>query len=163
MGAKIDLLASAAEEAVAAALYRDRAARARSEGNTRSAQLWEAIAVEEDEHQKHFRDRVTELECGSTIIELKDIVVGESALSEMERIGSCSAPGLMPPTGRLFPRTYGDWVELAEAIKFKDTEPTTAFMVNESLVAIGGTETDTLTPSEAKRYLVEKAGELGIK
>lgn len=61
------------------------------------------------------------------------------------------------PSSRPFPQTYGDWVNLAEDIKAKD--PSVAFMVNAALEDISN-ETEYADPQ--KRWLVNKAGELGI-
>lgn len=62
------------------------------------------------------------------------------------------------PLGRPFPKTFGDWVDLAEAIKEKDQSLSPD--VNENLGYIF-TE-DPAQSEDAKRWLVGKAGELGI-
>ncbi len=59
---------------------------------------------------------------------------------------------------RPFPQTYGDWVNLAENIKQAD--PSDVFRVNTALESISH---DDPTADEDKRWLVKKAGELGIK
>jgi len=76
--------------------------------------------------------------------------------------------GLASHTGarevRPFPQTYGDWVNLAEDIKAKYyfDDPASRAAVNYQLRYIGE-ETEYPTEArEAKRWLVEKAGELGI-
>lgn len=65
----------------------------------------------------------------------------------------------LPPGGvsRLFPKTYGDWVDLACSIKERDPSPETVTRVNVSLFNISEKDDD-----DAKRWLIEKAGELGI-
>jgi len=74
-----------------------------------------------------------------------------------------------PTTGRPFPQTYGDWVNLAESIKQKDPTVSTSWEVSHALNAIleeerGEAEPDAdYTADDAKRWLVEKAGELGLK
>ena len=69
--------------------------------------------------------------------------------------------------GRPFPQTYGDWVSLAEDIKGRcQGEPATIATVNYQLNTILGAEQGTETPGaaeEAKRWLVNKAAELGLK
>lgn len=62
-------------------------------------------------------------------------------------------------TTRLFPQTYGDWVNLAEDIKDKVDTPEYA-EINSKLGIIGGFEEGDA--EEAKRWLIEKARELGI-
>lgn len=58
---------------------------------------------------------------------------------------------------RLFPKTYGDWAELGADIK--ETDPNTSEEVNNALIDIAG---DLPGCEDAKRWLVQKAGELGI-
>ncbi len=61
--------------------------------------------------------------------------------------------------GRPFPETYGDWVNLAEDIKAKlPDDPATRACVNFQLQHIAEREDE----DEAKRWLVNKAGKLGI-
>lgn len=66
---------------------------------------------------------------------------------------------------RPFPDTYGDWVNLGMDIKEKagidDVEMTT--LVNRHLNHIYEEEQDPDVAQESKRWLVDKAGELGIK
>ncbi len=66
--------------------------------------------------------------------------------------------GYMPEGRRPSPKTYGDWVSLAEDIKAKD--PDLSYLVNNHLLQISD---NTCEAEEAKRWLVSKAGELGIK
>lgn len=61
-------------------------------------------------------------------------------------------------TGRLFPETYSDWVDLALSIKERMPEGAWGIVNNLlQVIAEGGPEAE-----EAKRWLVKKAGELGI-
>lgn len=61
---------------------------------------------------------------------------------------------------RPVPQTYGDWVNLAESIKTATPDLDTQYTTNLHLqeIAIEGPNQDA-----AKRWLVEKAGELGIR
>ena len=60
----------------------------------------------------------------------------------------------------LFPKTYGDWVNMAENIKEKYPDDTVMIAsVNYQLRHISE---ETEEADEAKRWLVERAGELGI-
>jgi len=69
---------------------------------------------------------------------------------------------------RPFPETYGDWVNLAEDIKTRYADdPVDRAAVNYNLKVIA--EEDGVTPmveqsevDDAKRWLIQKAGELGI-
>jgi len=62
---------------------------------------------------------------------------------------------------RLFPQTYGDWINLAEDIK-KHYPPGSMDVdeTNFELGVIGGLEEEN--PEDAKRWLMEKARKLGI-
>lgn len=70
---------------------------------------------------------------------------------------------------RPFPKTYSDWVDLAEDIKAKyPDDPVMRATANYSLSQILAEEQRSEgwsagAATEAKRWLVEKAGELGIK
>ncbi len=68
------------------------------------------------------------------------------------------------PLDRPFPKTYGDWVDLGMSIKEKagisDFETTT--LVNRHLINIYDEEQDPGIAQESKRWLTNKAGELGI-
>lgn len=71
------------------------------------------------------------------------------------------APGEVverPP--RPFPQTYGDWVNLGMDIKEKSPDITTVAEVNKALISIA--EDKPGVAEDAMRYLVQKAGELGI-
>lgn len=76
------------------------------------------------------------------------------------------------PTGRPFPKTYGDWVNLAEDIKAKyPDDPVMRAGVNFQLQLISHEEEEIperreerlAAAQEAKRWMTERAGELGIK
>ncbi len=62
-------------------------------------------------------------------------------------------------SGRPFPQTYMDWVDLADDIKQK-MPPESWYLVNETLQIISDKEGPVA--EEAKRWLTKKAGELGI-
>ena len=69
-------------------------------------------------------------------------------------------------TGHPFPQTYGDWVDITEKIKHTNPLDTDlAHVTNFHLSVIGGMEPGMkpVDVDESKRWLVEKAGELGIK
>lgn len=72
-------------------------------------------------------------------------------------------PERFRPT-RPFPKTYGEWVNLAEDIKERrPDDPLTVASVNYNLSLIAHEE--EMTPAdvdEAKRWLVDRATELGI-
>lgn len=75
-------------------------------------------------------------------------------------IESPSAPPVSQYTGeRPFPQTYNDWVGLAYDIKEKDKKIDTWTKVHECLNSIAFDEPDI---DDAKRWLVNKANELGI-
>lgn len=68
--------------------------------------------------------------------------------------------GYMPKGDRPFPKTYGDWVNLAEDIKERyPDDPVTRAAVNFQLQRIAEREDE----DEAKRWLMQEAGRLGIK
>lgn len=64
-----------------------------------------------------------------------------------------------PAIGRPFPKTYGDWVNLAENIKTATPDLDTQYTANLHLQEIA---TEGPNQDAAKRWLVEKAGELRI-
>lgn len=64
------------------------------------------------------------------------------------------------PPSRPFPQSYGDWVSLGMDIKEKDPTVGTAAWVNMALQHIADNDEDA---EQSKRWLVDKAGELGIK
>lgn len=72
------------------------------------------------------------------------------ALSALWAHGSTELP-------RLFPKTYGDWADLGMDIKEKDSS--LSGEVNDALTKIYGEAPDA---DGAKRWLVGKAGELGV-
>lgn len=97
--------------------------------------------------RQYARDRLMELasEAESDVIKLSGRMI-EVPLEKRK------------PTERPFPQTYGDWVNVAEDVKSK--MPRDAWhIVNELLQAIseGGPVAE-----EAKRWLMQKAGELGV-
>ncbi len=80
---------------------------------------------------------------------------------EAEKLGMGEMHKRMMGSGvssRPFPETYGDWVSLAEDIKAKMPQEKWG-IVNSTLQLISEEHPNS---GEAKRWLVEKAGELGI-
>lgn len=76
------------------------------------------------------------------------------------------APGFetIPAAARLFPKTYGDWVTLAEDIKTRCVGDVAAIaLVNEQLGIIAEEDMRPREAQMAKQWFVTKAGELGIR
>ncbi len=69
------------------------------------------------------------------------------------------ALGERESSSRPFPKTYGDWVDLAMSIKEKDTTLGNAAWVNMALQHISDEDTDA---EDSKRWLVDKAKEVGV-
>ena len=153
-----DLKQSMEEEADAVKAYKKRAWLARSRGDEVSARLWEHIAEEENGHYNEFKDRLAVL--GQS--EHEPLYVGYVG---METTGYPPGPAVHK---RSFPQTYGDWVDLAESIKTRYTDdPVGRAVVNYSLgiIAREGETMPVLEEGEvddAKRWLTEEAGRLGI-
>jgi len=61
---------------------------------------------------------------------------------------------------RPFPKTYGDWVDLAESIKDKADIPVYTETSYKLGIILGNIDGDA---EDAKRWLIKKAGELGIR
>jgi rubrerythrin len=149
------------EEVMAIAVYRARAAAARSEGDDLTASLWDHIAEEEDTHYHEFSDRL-------------DAVTMEARMKMMGGMGNPmqqSSHGMEQyyPGGhphamahRKFPESYSDWLELAEDIKVTDRSFDTQTKVNTALRTIGDRDSDPPDVSAAERYLMTKAHELHI-
>lgn len=77
---------------------------------------------------------------------------------ELIQLESIGEETVYEQPSRTFPQTQGDWINLAADIKEKD--PGSIFMVNAAMCDI--TE-ETGFAEEQKRWLMQKAGELGIK
>lgn len=129
------------EERYAVQVYKERADAARDEGDNVTAQLWEHIAEEERGHYNEFKDRL-------------DARGPRPRPADYMSLGDIQYPPVMH---RPFPETYGDWVNLAEDIKAAD--PGVVFKVNYNLHLVSQ---DLPGAEEAKRWLMRKAGELGI-
>lgn len=103
---------------------------------------------------------------GDTEFHVGDIISYEEFIRVNDRVSSwgktaeaiTTTTGPPAETGRLFPKSYSDWVDLSEDIKSRD--PSIAFMVN---AALGDIADETKHADEQKRWLIGKAGELGIK
>jgi len=79
-------------------------------------------------------------------------------ITEIER-----GMGKMPSGERRFPRTYGEWIGVAEDIKARDTSVETQFEVNTALGSISNEAADPQEVSKAQRYLITLAATLGIR
>jgi len=122
--------------------YRSLAMRLDNEGHHSESRIVSGMADDEDRHanllmtmMRTIKEEPEELKLGERMIEV--------------------------PLGRLFPKTYGDWVKLGMDIKEKagiDDFETTK-LVNMALNAIY--EEDP-SAGDKKRWLTEKASELGI-
>ena len=114
-------------------------------GNPMMANMMKGMADDEDKHIKMMQSMMSGGMMGGTASE--EIKLG----GHMMKI----------PLGHQFPQAYGDWVDLAENIKEKSpNDPVMITDVNYYLQHIArGTE----KADEAKRWLMQKAGELGIK
>lgn len=135
------------EERYAVQVYKERADVARDDGDNVTAQLWEHIAEEERGHYNEFKDRLYAIE---PMRKYKNIGGGVESVYMLKE----------ESTSRLFPKTYGDWVNLAEDIKAKCLDdPVGRSNVNYQLQQIAG---ETKDVAEAKRWLLQKAAELGI-
>lgn len=122
--------------------------------------------------------RVIDAEEGarSFIVSDLDPVGGKYKVEVFDRYGNVVKTFLPvpygPPEERPFPKTYGDWVSLAEDIKTKyPDDPVMRASVNHQLHQImreteevpGEGEERVRAAQEARRWMTEKAGELGIK
>lgn len=125
--------------------------------NVSAAERLRSIAADEDRHHLVVSHLLAELtgkgETGIEYTERMEYALGHRRPSRTDQ------PKL------LFPKTYGDWVELAERMKTESgNDPAYNATINYQLQTISG-EGSTETPgavANAKRWLVQKAGELGI-
>lgn len=131
------------DEAKAGNVYRNMAGIAPTEEDRNALR---AIAADEDRHYSILSHL-------STVASM----TGEQRAEYTERMGY--ALGYVHPSqvGRPFPKTYGDWVNLAEDIK--EVEPNISWEVNTRL---GHIASESEEAEGSKRWLVQKAGELGI-
>lgn len=98
---------------------------------------------------------------GDTRFSIGEIIPYEEFSRENDRVREWGriawSKALAEKPSRPYPETYGDWVDLAEDIKEKD--PNSASRVNGAMYDISE---ETRLAEEQKRWLVEKARELGI-
>ncbi len=93
----------------------------------------------------------------------REVLLG--ALSDLKTFrlsGTGTPPIEEQPPGRLAPKTYGDWVDLAEDIKEKVGEGSPDYYEATHQLGIIS-ELEEGSPGEAKRWLTRKAGDLGIR
>lgn len=119
--------------------------------NASAAERLRKIAADEGRHHLIVSHLLAELsgqgETGGQYAERMEYLLGHRQPASSGR-----GAGRRP-----FPQTYGDWVDLAEDIKAKD--PDSAPIVNDRLNVVCFESGDI---DSAKRWLVQKAGELGI-
>lgn len=119
--------------------------------NTESAITLRALAADEDSHH----NMITHL--------LTIASVSYDVITQAER-----KMGILPSGKRRFPQTYGEWVDIAEELKTKysdDFVGVATVNFNLSIIAQEGEVTPVVSESDvddAKRWLIQKAGELGI-
>jgi len=145
MSVQSDLDHSMNEEMSASLDYRKRAEFAREHGDEVSAKLWIHIAEEEDGHYNEFKDRL-------------------EALLPQPRFADYATPGdeyqsPIGPMHRRFPQTPGDWEDLGFDIEAKIPSINRSEVRHHVAVA---TSNEPGNIDNAKRWLMNKAGELGI-
>lgn len=135
------LRAAITEEYGDAQKYNEWADEADRAGLTETANALRQIAADETRHR----------------YKLKELSVLSPETEEIQLSGRMIEVKLERP----FPQTYGDWVNLAENIKERyPDDPVMRASVNYQLQHIAE---ETELAEEAKRWLMQKAGELGIK
>ena len=87
----------------------------------------------------------------------------QKRMKEGGMMGGMMGSGMMSSKGgqRPFPKTYGDWVVLAEDIKGK-ISPDAWYTVNNVLQVISEGEEGSPAVEESRRWLMRKAAKLGI-
>ena len=124
--------------------------------NADAAEILRNIAADEDRHYRLVKYQYDMLQMNS--------VERKAHEEQMEYLLGHRHPSQvgLTLTNRPFPQTYGDWVDLAESMKSAaPNDLQLAVRVNENLEFIA---TDDPVHSEAsKRWLMQKAGELGIR
>ena len=135
--------------------YMRRAMAARDEGNWEMGSMFEMMARDESQHMMNMGNMVERMG-------------GEKAplypSMPTSLLGGAGMPTHIPGTGgkRQVPTTYGEWTELAEDIK--DRYPLDSPERAEVNFQLGILlELEEGRPDDAKRWLVGKAGELGIQ
>ena len=120
--------------------------------NASTAERLRKIAADEDRHKLIVSHLLAELsgegETGQEYTERMEYMLGHRHPSQY--------PG---ERHSLFPQTYSDWVNLAEDIKQK--MPTESWYIVNDLLQVISQEEGPVA-EEAKRWLMRKAGELGI-
>lgn len=139
-----ELREEARGELRAAVGYRDLATRLRIAGHHSEGNLVDSIADEEDKH-------------ANLLMTLANSIMAKQEPEVLE----LGEKMVEIPLGRPFPQTYGDWVNLAMDIKEKyPGDAFTRAWTNKALQHIA--DEDELA-DESKRWLMNKASELGIR
>ncbi len=127
--------------------YHELAERLKAAGLPGGADTVESIASDENRHA----DR---------LMEISNSVLAKGVTPFPDR-GLITDTGFASNHDRLFPQNYGDWVNLAEAIKERyPDDPVMRASVNYQLQQVAE---ESVEAAEARRWLAEKAGELGIR
>jgi len=132
--------------------------------NASAADRLRRIAADEDRHHLMVGQLIAELtgvgETGQQYTERMEYMLGYRHPSQMGTVPSAMPDRIFPGMrGEAF--VYGDWVDLAEDIKSKyPDDPVMRASVNYQLQHIAE---ETEEAEEAKRWLMQKAGELGIR
>lgn len=100
-----------------------------------------------------YKVKITEFRSYEEVVDLFDVL--PKRFDVFKRQGESMQTGQERP----LPETYSDWVNLAMDIKEKSLDVGIMARVNTALTAISE---DQPSAEEAKRWLVSKAGELGI-
>ena len=143
MGFYEELLEEARGEIKARNSYRELSRRLEEAGFHYESNKVQTISSEEDRHSDLFMVMALDLQ-------------SEQGPEEIKLSGKMIEVKLERP----FPKTYGDWVNLAEIIKEKHPDLIMSESVNFRLLHISNE--DSLA-EDSKRWLMEKADELGIK
>lgn len=146
MDVRSNLQQSMDEEAAAGRAYRERAISARLEGDDVSARLWEHVADEEDGHYYEFKDRLNAI---------------REQFPTFRGSASVGIDGYPIATNRPFPQTDTDWEDLGFDIEAK--YPDNIMMRTQVRLKVADAiGKGTGSQDDARRWLVLKAGELGI-
>lgn len=141
MSLKEELEEAFVEEGKAWWKYSDMARKAYDAGQPSFAVDLERIATDEYQHANMLRRMIASMETEPEPSRSSMAILDRSYLDE----------------GRIFPKSYGDWITLAEDIKTAD--PSLTSMVNYELGLI---QQELPGADDAKRWLTRKAGELNI-
>ena len=162
MALEDDIRKAEEEEIKSQEKYMMMAHEAEQAGLHNMAGMMKEMANDEGRHAQMMRSMV-----GFGAKEEGGMIMGElgremMSQEEAKRLGMGEMHKRMMGSGessRPFPETYGDWVSLAEDIKAK-MPPESWGVVNGLLLIISD---EVPEAQEAKRWLVNKAGELGIE